>query len=333
MGSSSRTRAEPKIVTAGRSILSTASKPRRNSSAMSATWRARSSAFSSLERMPRSSTLETALVDVRADHPEEEQQHEHAVEDADLDGAVGAAPGDRDRIGAAHRELLSRRRGDRVAGEADRVPDGAPVEDPDRYEVDQVEEESGVGQRAQQVGVHLGAERPAGRRAETARRRPGESDERVLPGVERRVLDQHVGAEEGDEGWKGDVETLPPGLEVVPHLVHEDEQDEPDRETPSPDQRVAADGDEDAQELEDREPELEHEPDHHGERRPDLLQEALPGRLRVDRPVASLVRGLLVDGVEQLVAGAPVARLAWRPISSRLGHRRSCTGLALPAWS
>ena len=46
------------------------------------------------------------------------------------------------------------------------------------------------------------------------------------------------------------VEPLPARLDVVPELVHEDEQDEADAEAPAPDQRVAADGDEDAEELE-----------------------------------------------------------------------------------
>ena len=43
-------------------------------------------------------------------------------------------------------------------------------------------------------------------------------------------------------------------LEVVAHLVQEDQQHDPERELPAPDQRVAAEGDEDAAELREHEP-------------------------------------------------------------------------------
>ena len=46
-------------------------------------------------------------------------------------------------------------------------------------------------------------------------------------------------------------------LDVVAELVHEDQQHEPDREPPAPDQRVAADREEDPEELEREHPELE----------------------------------------------------------------------------
>ena len=64
--------------------------------------------------------------------------------------------------------------------------------------------------------------------------------------------------------------------------------DEPDPEPPAPDQRVAADRDEDRRELREREAELDDQPDHDGDRRPDLARERAPGRLRVDRPVVAL---------------------------------------------
>src|SRR6266542_4328039 len=83
MGSSSRMRAEPKIVTAGRSILSTTSKPCRNSSAMEATCCSRSTAFSSAERI-RLSSIRAALLEVagyvRCVHAEHEQHRETEVE-------------------------------------------------------------------------------------------------------------------------------------------------------------------------------------------------------------------------------------------------------------
>ena len=107
----------------------------------------------------------------------------------------------------------------------------------------------GVGESAQQVGVDGVAVDEAGERADSARDRPGDRDERVPPGVERLAAQGDVGAEERDEDGQLRVQPLPARLDVVPELVHEDEEDEPDAEAPAPDQGVAADRDEDAEEL------------------------------------------------------------------------------------
>jgi hypothetical protein len=81
----------------------------------------------------------------------------------------------------------------------------------------------------------------------------------------------------------------------VAHLVDEDQQDEPDRELPAPDQRVAADGDEDRGELREREAELRDQADRDRDRRPDPARERAPERLGVDRPVVALRRRLVLE--------------------------------------
>ena len=126
----------------------------------------------------------------------------------------------------------------------------AAVEERDRDQVEEVEEEAEVGERAQQVRVDRAAVDEAGERGEPAGHRPGHRDERVPPRIERLVAERDVGAEERDEHGQLRVQPLPPRLDVVPELVHEDEEDEADAEAPAPDERVAADRDEDAEELE-----------------------------------------------------------------------------------
>ena len=97
--------------------------------------------------------------------------------------------------------------------------------------------------------------------------RPGERDPGVHPRVEAHVAQRDVGAEERDEDRELGIEPGAPRLDVVAELVGEDQQDEADARTPAPDQRVAADGEEHAEELQDEHAELEDDPDGDGERR------------------------------------------------------------------
>src|SRR5581483_5785241 len=169
-----------------------------------------------------------------------------------------------------------------------RAQDVAAVEEADRDQVDQVEEEADVGEREQEARVLRlahGGHRP---RADPAGDGPGERDERVPPRVEGHVLERDVGAEEGEEDGQRGVEALPLRLHVVAQLVHQDERDEPDRELPPPDQRVAADGDEDAEELEREGAELDRHPDHGGERRPDAHEHVSQRALAADGTVARI---------------------------------------------
>src|SRR5258708_30815490 len=108
---------------------------------------------------------------------------------------------------------------------------------------------------------------------EPAEDRAGDRDTRSLPGVPARVLD--VRAEERHEHRPRRVQTLARGLEVVAHLVQEDQDDDTESELPAPDQRVAAEGDEDRREL-DQEPELRRESSEEDDRREDLPREAAP---------------------------------------------------------
>src|SRR4029077_16182356 len=113
-----------------------------------------------------------------------------------------------------------------------------------------------------------------------------------------RVLDRHVGAQEWDEAGDRDVEPLPLRLDEMTELVDEDQRHEADAELPAPDQRVRADRDEQAEELEDEEAELDDQADDHHDRPPDLPGHALPARLRVDRLVVAEVRVELWPGRE-----------------------------------
>ena len=72
-------------------------------------------------------------------------------------------------------------------------------------------------------------------------------------------------------------------LDVVTELVHEDQEHEPGREAPAPDQRVAADRDEDPEELDRERAELEQEYPERDQWRDELPQELLQGQRVLDR--------------------------------------------------
>src|SRR5262245_12149742 len=214
-----------------------------------------------------SAILEALLWHVGGDHPDHEQSGKPEVEDGRELRLAG-------RAAEAHR--------------LDRPPDRAAVEDPDRGEVDQVEQEADVAERLEHLGLLLLADQPDEERADAAPGRPRVRDPEALPRVHPCVADRHVGAEEGDEDGPRRVEPAPPRLDEVPKLVDEDQQHEADAELPAPEQRVAADRDEDRRELREGEAELEDQPDQDGDRRPELACERAPGRLRVDRAVLAL---------------------------------------------
>ena len=73
------------------------------------------------------------------------------------------------------------------------------VEDPDRHEVDQIEEEPGIREREQQPVVLCLPHHQQRCSCSTAGHGPRERDEHVAPWIERRVFQQHVGADERDE--------------------------------------------------------------------------------------------------------------------------------------
>src|SRR5581483_1365338 len=174
-----------------------------------------------------------------------------------------------------------------------RAPDLAAVEEADGDEVEQVEEETGVAQLLQKLRVRRLARAPDGGSPGRPDQRARERDPGVLPRVEPLAADGHERAQEGDEDRQRRVQSLPSRLQVVAHLVHEDEEDEADAELPTPDERIAADGDEDRGELREGEAELEHQPEHDPERRPDPPGKPAPVEaLRVERlVVAQLARG------------------------------------------
>src|SRR6185437_8443170 len=202
-------------------------------------------------------------------------------------------------------------------GEPVSAPDRAAVEDPDRDQVEEVEEEARVGERVEERRAGVRADPPAGQRGERARRRPGERQVGVVQRVQRRVLDRHVGAQERDEARDRDVESLPLRLDEMTELVDEDQRHEADTELPAPDQRVRADRDEEAEELEDEEAELDDQADYDRDRPPDLPRHALPARLRVDRLVVAEIRLELGPGRElahRLIVAAEELVTRFRPV-------------------
>src|SRR5215204_6689226 len=83
-----------------------------------------------------------------------------------------------------------------------------------------------------------------------------------------------------------------PRLEHMPHLVDEEEHDEPDPEPPAADPDVDRGGDEHREqelELEQDDAELGEERAERDDRGPEFPREALPARLGVDRLVVAKV--------------------------------------------
>ena len=130
-------RAEPKIETAGRSIRWIAWKPARNSDAISET---SESSVSVRRRSRRSSSAlrrsQAVLRDVGGDHAEHERRRSSASE-----ATATTAASRRASAGSVRPPPARRTRHERRTWRA--------VEERDRDEVDQVEEEAGVGERAQ----------------------------------------------------------------------------------------------------------------------------------------------------------------------------------------
>src|SRR5439155_450793 len=151
-----------------------------------------------------------------------------------------------------------------------------------------VDQEPHVAERLQQSRAGRLPVRPDRGRAGAPEDRAGERDLRVPPGGQSGVLERHERADERDEDRQRDLHALQPRLHVVTHLVDEDQRDEADGEAPPPDQRVAADGDEDRCELEEDEAELDQHAGDGGDRRPDSPREAAPvGAARLDRLVVA----------------------------------------------
>src|ERR1019366_8540271 len=103
------------------------------------------------------------------------------------------------------------------AQEARRAPYGAAVEDPERHEVEQVEEEAEVREREHQVRAVRLADQVAAERRGSAEDRAGDRDACGLPRVAACVLD--VGAEERDEHRQLRVQALALRLDEMAGLV------------------------------------------------------------------------------------------------------------------
>jgi len=107
-----------------------------------------------------------------------------------------------------------------------------------RNQVEEVDEEPGVGQGEKQR-LPGGAKRVVDRqRPHGAEQRPRQPHPGLGLDVMRQGLELDPGADERNEGRRADVEPALLGGKVVAHLVHEDQQDEADRVPPAEHQRV-----------------------------------------------------------------------------------------------
>src|SRR2546423_795037 len=160
----------------------------------------------------------------------------------------------------------------------------AAVEEADREHVESVEQERDVREHDELRRSLCGADRPDRRGRAAAEEWTGERDERVPPWSEPGPLDRHVGPDERDERRQRHLEPLPACLDHMAELVHEQHEDEAERERPAvKPERVRRDGDEEAEELDEDEPPLERgAADQHGEPAR-ALERAAQAALRVNR--------------------------------------------------
>ena len=168
----------PKTETAGRSIRSNAGTPpgtRRRSARCRSRTSLRSTAGGG--GRARCSCSQPVLRDVRREHACDERHGRHDRGDGHQIGEPPGAPGST---------------APPPTPDAPRAEHMAAVEDPDRREVDQVEQEAGVGERAQQVGIDGHRRRETGAGTNAAGDRPGERDPGVDPRVEAHVPQRDV---------------------------------------------------------------------------------------------------------------------------------------------
>ena len=246
VGDSSPTRAEPKIETAGRSIsldlleageeLGRDQRRRRSRSSPS---RRRSSRCGSTSLFAHSRPAGRGRADHRRARARRRvrtrvERHRRAGDDAAASAGFGAAA--------------------TGAEDAPRAEDCAAVEEPDRDQVEEVEEEA-RRRRARAAGRSRSPCRTIRHASAASPPATGPASEtRAFPhGSNGQVAQRDVRAEERDEDGELRVEALPLRLDVVPELVDEDQEDEADGERPAPDQRVAADRDEDARDRRETE--------------------------------------------------------------------------------
>ena len=215
----------------------------------------------------------------------------------------------------------------------DRRDDPAAVERAHRQQVEEVDEEPEEGERLQVLRVVGEAGEVDHGGSGRAQQRAGDADPRLAPGVLRHLLQRDQRAEERDEHRRRDGQPLVPCLDHVPHLVDEQEHDEPDPEPPAADPDVDRGRDEHREqelELEQDDAELGEERADRDDRGPELAREALPTRLGVDRLVVAKVGLELRPGRElahELIVAAEEPVAGCRPVcgTESLSRRQGVT--------
>src|SRR6476469_664561 len=264
----SLTLADPNSATAGRSICATFSKPARNSSAIFATDASIGDVPWSRIFLSSVTQLQAMLCLVRRVHAEQQHRCGAEVERVRREREPAPATEPQPTRGAPH---------------------GAAVEDPERNQVEQVQEEAGVGERREEIGrvAAVVGERETHRRGRAAEDRPGDRDAHRLPRMPPRVL--HVRPEERHEDGQLRVQPLALRLDEVAHLVQEDQQDEAGRELPAEEERIGGERNEDARELDEDERTLPEQDPYRDDRPDDAFEALLPVRAaRLDRLVVAL---------------------------------------------
>jgi hypothetical protein len=169
------------------------------------------------------------------------------------------------------------------------------VEGNDRDEVEEVQEEAHEREPHQHVRPGGFGRDPADRRASRAEQRAGERNLGLLPGVVGKLLHPDDRAEERDEQRRARPDALPPELEDVAELVHQDEEHESDREGQPPEPRVRRDRDEHRPrgeqdlELEQQPAELQQEAAEDDEGRRQLAQQLSQPGLAADGLVVARI--------------------------------------------
>ena len=124
---------------------------------------------------------------------------------------------------------------------ADHADDSTAVQRADRDQVEQVDQETRRRQRVPEQRSRGPADDQADQRADAAQHRPADADQRLDVGIAGQALHGDDRPDEGDEHRRAGVNALLPHDHDVAHLVHEDQQDEADRERQAPQQRVGPD--------------------------------------------------------------------------------------------
>jgi hypothetical protein len=159
----------------------------------------------------------------QAGQREEQDQNQNKIESGD---------GQKDEHCESHQPEPRRERGDNASA----------IQESDRHEIEQIEEKAGVGQAAEHQVAGGQVETLAQHRPHRTQQRAANADDRLDPGVARRLLQQDDRANEGDKHRRAHFQPESFGGQQVPAFVNEQQKNESDREPDSPKHGVNPNG-------------------------------------------------------------------------------------------